>query len=339
MKLTPAKQILYSHPAVLGLIIGGTLLLGLLLQGILLDRFPVILGGIEPLADFRIAVVHCLLAAYLPSACLYLLRGARNTIDELAPILKPADDLPQLDPVADIGARRLFLVGLIGVLLTVLTPYLTAFESPWDPATWSPEVVWHRILGPFIGWWLAWFVLAVWYTSAQTSRIAARIGAIDLFDLSPLFPFTRQGLLTALLAVGGGTIVSLFLLDPGQGPAVAIAIAICLPLSVLGLLLPVRGAHHRIRDVKKAELEWTRDRIRQSRSLLDAAPTQGAPGVVLGQMADLIAYLQLVDDAQEWPFQGSTFAQMVLYVLIPAGSWFASALIKVLLENLMQGGS
>jgi hypothetical protein len=339
MNLTPTKQILYRHPAVLGLIIGGTLLLGLLLQGILLDRFPVILGGVEPLAEFRIAVVHCLLAAYLPSACLYLLRGARNTIDELGPILKPADDLPQLDPVADIGKGRLFLSGLIGVALSMFLPLLTAFKSPWDPATWTPEVVWHRILGPFIGWWLGWFVLAVWYTSAQTSRLAARIGAIDLFDLSPLFPFTRQGLLTALLAVGAGTIVSLFLLDPGQGPAVAIAIVICLPLAALGLLLPVRGAHRRIREVKKAELEWTRDRIRQSRSLLDDAHTQGAPGVVPGQMADLIAYVQLVDDAQEWPFQGSTFVQMVLYVLIPAGSWFATALVKAVVENLIPGGS
>jgi hypothetical protein len=244
-----------------------------------------------------------------------------------------------LDPVVDIGTRRLILVGLMGVLLTVLLPYLTAFESPWDPGTWTPEVAWHRILGPFIGWWLAWFVLAVGYTSAQTSRLALRIGEIDLFDLSPLFPFTRQGLLTALLAVGGATIVSLFLLDPGQGPAVAVAIVICLPLAVLGLLLPVRGAHRRIRAVKKAELEWTHDRIRQSRSLLDGAPTEGAPGVVPGQMADLTAYLQLVDNAQEWPFQGSTFVQVVLYVLIPAISWSGSALVKVMLENLIRGGS
>jgi hypothetical protein len=339
MKLMSTKEILYRHPAVLGLIIGGTLLLGLLLQGIVLDRFPVILGDIERLAEFRIAVVHCLLAAYLPSACLYLLRGARNTIDELGPILTPADDLPPLDAVADVGKRRLFVAGLMGVSLAMFLPLLTAFESPWDPATWTPEVLWHRMLGPFIGWWLAWFVLTVWHTSAQTSRLAARIGAIDLFDLSPLFPFTRQGLLTALLAVAGATIVSLFLLDPGQGPAVVIAIAICLPVAALGLLLPVRGAHRRIREVKKAELEWTRDRIRQSRSLLNDSQTQGAPGVVPGQMADLVAYLQLVDDAQEWPFQGSTFVQIVLYVLIPAVSWFASALVKVVVENLMKGGS
>jgi hypothetical protein len=244
-----------------------------------------------------------------------------------------------LDPVADIGAGRLILLGLIGVLLAIFLPFLTAFESPWDPATWTPEVVWHRILGPFTGWWLAWFVAAVWYTSAKTSRLAARIGEIDLFDLSPLFPFTRQGLLTALLAVGGGTIVSLFLLDPGQGPAVAIAIAVCLPLAALGLLLPVRGAHRHIRDVKKAELAWTGDRIRQSRSLLEDAQAQDAPGALPGQMSDLIAYLQLVDDAREWPFEGSTFVQVVLYGLIPAGSWVASALVRVVFENLIIGGS
>jgi hypothetical protein len=338
MNLAQVKQTLCRHPFFLGVSISGVLLLGLLLQELLLGRFPVVFGEPEALAEFRIAVVHCLLAGYLPSACLYLLRGLRNTVDELEPILGPSDDPRYVDPVADIGRRGLFLSGLIGVLLAVFLPFLTAFESPWDAATWSPEVSWHRVLGPFLGWWLAWFVLTVWYTATRTSRVAALIGQVDLFDLSPLYPFTKQGLLTALLAIGGVSIVSLFLFEPGQWPAVAIAVGICLPLAVLGLLLPVRGAHRRIREVREAELEWTREGIRHVRSLLDGASAERLPDASPGKMADLIAYLELVDDAPEWPFQGSTFVRVVFYVLIPAVSWFGSALVKVLLENLIRGG-
>lgn len=97
------------------------------------------------------------------------------------------------------------------MLFTVGTPFLTA-QSPWDPSTWSPEVWWHRVHGLFIGWWLGWFVLAVRDTSALTSRLAARIGSVDLLDLSPLSPFVKQGLLTALLTVSAVSMVLIVVL-------------------------------------------------------------------------------------------------------------------------------
>jgi hypothetical protein len=335
------RQMLYEYPALLGLIISGTLLFGLFIQEVLLGRFAVVFGPTGSPRDLRLAIIHCLLAGYLPSACLFLVSGMRTTFDELGGILQPADNTgvdpdgriqekPSRVSMGTISTKVLIFSGAMGLLLSVLTPFLTTETGAWDPSTWYPEVWWHRLLGIFIGWWTGWFFLAIWHTSTQTSRLAARISKLDLLDLSPLSPFVKQGLLTSLLAVGAASLASLFLLEPGHGPVVAIAAGLTLPLAVLGLLLPLRGVHQRIRQVKNAELEWTRERIRRSKSSVYDLSEPESPG----QMADLIAYLQLIEDVSEWPIQSSAVVQVALYLLIPVVSWLGSLLIENLLGFL-----
>jgi hypothetical protein len=325
------KKNLQQYPVLVGLIIASTLLLGLFVQELLLDRFTVIPGSTAS-SEFRIALVHCLLAGYLPSACLYLLRGMRETADELGGILGPDQEASAADPAVrmvqerPVGTRVLLLSGLAGMLFTVLTPFLTA-AAPWDLSTWSPEVWWHRLLGLFIGWWIGWFVLAIWYTSTQISRLAARIRRLDLLDLSPFAPFVKQGLLTSALLVGVLSLTSLFLFEPGQWPLVVIIVAISLPLAFLGLLLPMRGVHRRIRQVKEAELEWTRERIRRASAFVYKLSAPESPG----QLGDLYAYQQLIKDVPEWPIEGSALLQVTLYPAVPVISWFLSLLIENLL--------
>jgi hypothetical protein len=253
----------------------------------------------------------------------------RQTAAELESILKPDDDALYGDSATSFGGRlpvstkSLVLAGLLGVLLTVFTPFLTAGTAAWDPSTWFPEVWWHRLLGLFIGWWSGWFAQAIWVTSTQTSKLAARIQKLDLLDLSPLSPFVKQGLLTSLLAVGVATLLSLFLLEPGQWPVVVIAVGVALPLAIVGLLLPLRGANRRIREIKEAELEWTRERIRRASTFVHRLSAPESPG----QLADLYAYMRFIDDVHEWPIEGSAFLQVALYLVIPVVSWFCSLLI------------
>ena len=328
------KQNLYRYPAILGLIISTALLLLLFLQELLLGRLTVLFGPLGSPRDLRLAIIHCLLAGYLPSACLYLWRGMRQTAAELEGILKPDDDAPlaasamHLSNELPVGTKSLVLAGLLGVLLTVLLPFLTAETAAWDPSTWYPEVWWHRLLGLFAGWWFGWFVLAIWVASTQSSRLAARIQRLDLLDLSPLSPFVKQGLLTSLLAVGAATLLSLFLLEPGQWPVVVISVGFALPLAIIGLLLPVLGAHRRIREAKEAELEWTRERIRRASSFVYKLSAPESPG----QLGDLYAYQQLIRDVPEWPIEGSALLRVTLYLGIPVVSWFLSLLIENLLD-------
>lgn len=81
---------------------------------------------------------------------------------------------------------------------------------------------------------------------------------------------------------------------------------------------------------KKAELKWTRERIPQSRTRLRSVSSDVSPG----QIADLNAYLQLIDDVPEWPFQSSTVLRVMLYLLIPIVSWLGGLLIDGMLDQL-----
>jgi hypothetical protein len=48
----------------------------------------------------------------------------------------------------------------------------------------------------------------------------------------------------------------------------------------------------------------------------------------------LNAYLQLIDDVPEWPFQSSTVLRVMLYLLIPIVSWLGGLLIEGMLDQL-----
>lgn len=93
-------------------------------------------------------------------------------------------------------------------------------------------------------------------------------------------------------------------------------------------MLPVRGLHKQIHKAKQAELQWTRERISQSRILLHNT----SPELSSGRMADMEAYLRLIEDVPEWPFQTSTIVRVVLYLMIPIASWFGGLLIEGILE-------
>ena len=330
MKSYPIKQWLRLHPVLLGLGISGALVFGLLMQEVLTGRLMVILGPESPplgLDNLRIAVVHCLMTGYLPAAVLSLLRGMRRTINELEGDLVSTEDISVAGFVPHIERRSLVVAGLLGVLVTMFTPYLTTPVPPWDPSLWSPEVWWHRVLGLIMGWWLGWLVQVVRSTSAHVSQFASRVRTVDLLDLSPWSPFVRQGLLTALVIMGLASIQLLMLVDKTEWKVVVFGVGAYLGLALLGLWLPARGVHRRIREVKEQELEWTRKRIWHSKTLLQDASAQG-------QMADLIAYHQLIEDADEWPFRTSTLVQMALFLLIPAASWGGGLLIEGLLGQL-----
>lgn len=329
-QMSQSKSKRGATPALIGISISIILLIGLFIAEQLLGRFAVIFrpSAFIEIRNFRIAIIHCLLAGYLPAAYLYILRSARSIINELNPILV-SSDVHKNSKVRQITKKKFIFSGVLGVLMTVLTPYLSA-QSPWSPSGWTPEIVWHRILGPVIGWWAGCFCYAVVKESIRISRTAALIQKIDLLDLKPLEPFVRQGLVNALLVVGVVAIFSITLIEPGMEMTVVVVAGITLPIAFIGLFLPVFGVHRRIHEAKQVELTWTFEEIRQAQLRLkdpSIGPTQS-------KMADLTTYYRLIDRIPEWPFRTSTFFQAILYLLIPVVTWLAGLLIDSALTLL-----
>jgi hypothetical protein len=313
-----------------------TLLLGLVAQEILLDRFALMRADPDVSKIFRIAISHCLMAGYFPAAYYALLRGTRETIRELGETLDPTDADWRVDSAVQITRRTLLICCTIALLASVAMPYLSSDTPPWNPSTWPPEIWWHRLLGLFAAVWTGFFFAGVIDTAAQTFRLADWIDVVDLLDLTVWSPFVKQGLLTSLLVIGGLTVQAVRLYEPGERVILAITFGLTLPLALLGLWLPVRGAHRRIRQAKEAELARISERIQQARTLLLDGAVDGSQGISSDHMPGLIAYLRLVESIPDWPFRASTAVQLVLYLLIPAASWFGSLLIESLLDRFLR---
>ena len=138
-----------------------------------------------------------------------------------------------------------------------------------------------------------------------------------MFDLSALTPFTRQGLTNALLLLGLIAIWGLMLLETGFGQMMLVNGSAALIVTAFALLYPVRGVHERIRRAKEVELSWVNGEIVSCRRALQNSETGPRPG----NIADLVAYRGLIESTADWPFTTSTYARLILYMLIPALSW------------------
>ncbi len=331
-------------PLWLGIGISGSLIVILLVTESVLGRWELLLleGEFDALArvsggvlrDVRLAIVHCLLIGYLPAAFLHVLQSGRRTVLVLRGVLGcTRQESEILAASVRLNARWLAITGLIGLALSFAGPYMVppVPPTPWSPSTWSPEVAWHRIIGPAIGLWTWWLGYAIVTVSMRMSRIAKKLSRIDLLDLSPLAPFTQQGLTNAFLLIGLLSIWSLTMFETGFEQMMIMNGSIGLVLITLALLSPVRGVHRRIRQSKEAALRWVNGEISKQLNAFENSDT----GRASGEMADLVAYRGLVQGVPEWPFTTSTYTRLILYAFIPVASWSIGILAEGILGRAL----
>jgi hypothetical protein len=276
--------------------------------------------------DLHLAAVHVVLLVYLLTARECVARRARATLDALADVLE-LDVGERKAREAAIGRyprRALWLAGLAGAAFGATAPFLVR-ESPahpWQTELWTVEVAWQRVLAPPIGWLLATYAVATIVESDRVSASARHLRPFDLFEHELLAPFSRFGLHVALSAVGMLCVMSLLLLERGEGTVVASLAAIALVAAVGGLLVPLRGLRERICEEKTRELARCRTALRRARdAVVDGQP----PATQHARLSEVIAYTRLVESIREWPLSTPTVLRAGAYVLLPLVSWFAAA--------------
>lgn len=297
-------------------------------------RFPFSSAG--EAVDARLAIVHCVLLAYLIGAYRYVTAGARAAFVALRPYLDMGAG--QFDAVlAQVGrypAAALAPIAAVGVAFAVAGPWLSGpTDVYWLPATWTPEVAWHRVLGLAIGWGIGWMGYALVMESVRLSRLAPSLRPLSLWDTRALAPFTRQGLRNALVAVGLVSVAALFVTEQGVTRAFLLIFVVSLGLATAGFLLPLGGARGIVRQAKQRELEWAAALIGKERRALGEGGSGG------GRLADAVTYHQAVERVREWPFDHSAVLRIMLYLLVPLASWLLSNTAAALLDRILFGGS
>jgi hypothetical protein len=282
-----------------------------------------------PIHDMRIAVIHMACVAYLMAAFVYALRAGDQTLARVRPLLGAGpESRAAWDPSREDAALRVAAVaGAIAWLVATLASPGTVHL---DPRGWSPETVWHRVLGLAIG--VLGFRLSAILTiqSIRLSRLAASMNEVDLLDPSSLAPFARQGLNNVLLLAGFAAAFSLFLIEPGFLPLAVPLWVLTAGVAAVGLLLPLLGARRQIQRAKQAELAWCRERLRAARRSIGEGASSAS------RLDELTAWERRIAEVREWPLDTTALARFGFYLLIPLGSWSGGALVERMIDALLR---
>jgi hypothetical protein len=267
------------------------------------------------------------------------IRGARRDFRELLPWLDASErDREGLDREMLTYVRGPLLA--VGLVVGAFSALLTATDaSLWTddrmPHWTHPDVVWLTVRN-FVNWWVVSRAMALELMLGRAfSRLGDRLVPVDLLDRSPLAPFGRRALRNVLLWMLLAAFLSLTYL--GEGWATDLMVLALLTLSAFALaafLLPLAGAHRRIRDLKREELARIRTAIREARDEA-LAPGPGAP-VRGGRLADLVSYEARIAAVAAWPIDTSMLLRFGLYLAIGFGSWIGAALVERALDTALQ---
>lgn len=286
--------------------------------------------------EVRSAVIVSLLLAGVVVTHRFEVLGTRRDLERLAPqldesVLAEAGRALAASP----GRRRLRVAGLVGAsVIVALVPALYLDPSRFlRIGTFALPSVWLDLtVGAVLGFTVGKTLLAAFDEDRRFARLAAHVRTLDLLDLRPLEVFGRRGLRRALRWLLLVSLASLIFVDAGTAAPPALVLAGIVGTALLAFLLPIIGVHRRLAREKARELEEIRGRIADERKRLRAINWR--PAEDGGRFADLLAYEGRLAMAHTWPVDGTTLLRLGLYVLLPVGSWIASALVARGVERL-----
>lgn len=216
---------------------------------------------------------------------------------------------------------------LVGLFVSVLAIDDIRALEPDRPLLNAGEVVLNVA---FLA--LFWAIGRAGYVAIIAVLRPATIGAVDLFDLRPLYTHGRDQLRSALVwLIGASLFVVIMLFDPN--PAVQVdSIKVVGPmlagfvlLSITMILLPLRRIWMSIRTAKASALASVTADLRALRAMPQTPP---------GREADLLSRRNFFAELSEWPFDATSVGTFVFYILLPFLTWTIAAFAKRLFDTV-----
>ena len=150
---------------------------------------------------------------------------------------------------------------------------------------------------------------------------------VDLLDLSPQHRAARCAVRSCSTWIAGATLSSLFFLV-GSNWLTQSIIAVVAFVAALSLLPTVLRMQRRIHRAKQLELARLQQDLHAAREVMlahsgapDAAVGVDLASTAPGRLADLLSYMDHVENLPELPFHKGKIAIASLYFAVPLGSW------------------
>lgn len=286
---------------------------------------------------FDMPILTAVMIPYLIGIMRYVVAGQEKEFDRLRYLID-CDDIEAdrlRGSLRQLPRLQILLTWIIGpglmLGINIAGPALTGLRQG---ATVNAGLVWGVTLAALF-WVLAAQMILVLFNNSRTFGMLARDRAkIDLLDSASLVPFARVGIRNLLVYFGAYALLPLVIVDGmAHLPALAVSLAITIPLAILFMLIPILPVYRRIRQEKMAELDRIQKAMHGDRAALESSAIAVDSDEV--GFTDLMLYRQMVEAVREWPVTTPIVLRLSVYVVIPLLTWFGAAIVEQFVGRLL----
>lgn len=271
----------------------------------------------------RMSLVHCILLGYSLFALMQLTTSKHIVRQTISPYLNR--DVSDIKDLAD--TPLFWIIGsLFASVIAFAAPYIST-TTPWDISTLSYSTSWHRTLAFAISLLLTLFVFSMVAHSLYLSRLTTLFRRINLLNMAPFEPLVNQGKHQALLCVGAASVTALFIIEDSQIIMATIVGILMFLAMIIGLLLPLSGAHHLIKQAKSNEIQLINEQL-QACSERDMDQQD-----YILMRAQLAAYKTHIEDLPNWPITLKTWIKVMSFISAPFISWGIGYLLQIFITR------
>ncbi len=286
-----------------------------------------------------IAALH----GYVYASEIYQRNGSLRDLVELHAHVNPAAKPRELEPLLKILRRRARIAAALGLAAGIV--YVLFFTGSGSTLLTDGKIEPFFLFG-IVSFPLLFANAGLHVVSLSNAPLTIyhhqyeNQMRIDVLDRRVYRPYVRMGLRAALRWLILFGILMILLLDEGNNQTVFGTLPMILTMMGLSVLLasyefvsPLLAARKLIVREKEAELTWVVEDIKRERAALKSGSTASPESARLSSLLD---YKREVDALPDWPVESPDIGRFIIYLLIPAISWFGAAGTEVLVENIIR---
>lgn len=313
----------------------GGVLTALLVFALLVPLF--MLGISDDGVDNPPVMFFSLVPAYLIPLFKFITERARQSLDELRPILTiDSEAYAEYCHRMDSQTLRSALGWLVFAVLCALGHMVLLRGSPGAAVAAALESA-----GGFfstLGAVLIWVVMTtVIVKLVEQAIIFSRLGQyhtrVSLLNFEGLLPFGRVSMSASLVVIGALALFPLINLGEESHLAESVpgAVAALVPLVVM-FVIPVWPLHKRLRRLKSTELRRVNAQIARTE---DGTEPVDLTAQGLTALTPLLIYRREIAHTPTWPFDLGNVARLAFYLVIIPMTWVGAALIENVVDAFL----
>ncbi len=293
--------------------------------------------------EFDTVFVISALHGYIYASEIYQRRGAIKDIEDLRDHVRPSATPSDLKPIERKLITRSRWAAVLGFVAGLI--YLAFFSGSGSVLITQGEIQPFLLFGA-VSFPLLFANMGLHVVTLSNAPLALFMHQfrdnieIDVFDRHAYRPFVSLGLRAALRWLILFAILMVLLLDEGNNrtifgslPMILVMMGMAALLATYEFIAPLFSARNLIIREKSKELEWVIEDIKRERTALQTNKESSASSA---RLPGLLAYKREVDSLPDWPVDSPDIGRFIIYLLIPAISWFGAAGTQVLVETIVR---